>query len=327
MSSQASVASLLENPEFIEILQKAIELEEEGTGNAPWKKGWDYTNINESPQTLSRLAQEGLIEVESRPSSDPNRYTLESVEDTQEMLKRVTGAEESETDDCVEEDDTDDEQELPEDLFDNIIGHEPVKKLLMRCLESDEQIHFRLQGQSSTAKSLFLTELERLEGAKYKSASGMTEVGLLDILIEQKPEFLLFDEIDKADNSAYAPLYEMTEHGRVQKTVSGEDISVDVDTNLIATLNHPEKLPEELRNRMIKLEFEQYSDDEYIEVVAGVLQAKFNLDEEIAEYIAEYQLHELGEKNVREPLQIAKLAENDLEDVKDVIDSIEAYRL
>ena len=323
------LGTLLENEDFIPVIEKAIDIEENGGTGAPWNSGWDYTDISETPQTLSKMAQEGILDISKRTSSSPNRYELFDLDKAKDLLELVN-SEDLVNDDVNNnnaEQESSGELEIPDDLFDNIIGHEPVKNLLLRSLKSDEQIHFRLQGESSTAKSLFLTEIERLEGSKYKSASGMTEVGLLDILIDQKPNFLLFDEIDKADKSAYSPLYEMTEHGRVQKTISGSDMTVDVNTSMIATLNHPEKLPQELRNRMIKLEFEQYTDDEYIEVVTGVLSSKFDLDEEVAEYIAEYQLNELGQKNVREPIQIAKLADNDIDDVKTVIESIEEYRL
>jgi hypothetical protein len=50
------------------------------------------------------------------------------------------------------------------------------------------------------------------------------------------------------------------------------------------------------------------------------------MDEDVASFIAEYQLEELDDKNVREPEQIAKLSENDKEDVKQVIENIEMYR-
>jgi hypothetical protein len=251
-------------------------------------------------------------------------YKLSDLDNAKRLVSVVEDGEKPEADEDIVE--SEPEYEIPDDLFDNVIGHEPVKSLIMRCIESDEQIHFRLQGESSTAKSLFLTELERLPTSKYRSASGMTEVGLLDILMEQQPEFLLFDEIDKADNDCYTPLYELSEHGRVQKTISGNDVNIELDCNIIVTLNHPEKLPDELKKRMVKLEFEEYSDEDYLNVVTGVLMEKYELDEDVAEYIAEYQLNELGEKNVREPEQIAKLADNSIEDVKKVIEHIGKYR-
>jgi hypothetical protein len=322
--SQGKISSLIDNPDYLNILKEAIDIEESGGVGTPWKDGWDYSDISESPQRLTQMVQEGLIEISQRRSSDPNVYKLSDLDNAKRLVSVVEDGEKPEADeDSVE---SEPEYEIPDDLFDNVIGHEPVKSLIMRCIESDEQIHFRLQGESSTAKSLFLTELERLPTSKYRSASGMTEVGLLDILMEQQPEFLLFDEIDKADNDCYTPLYELSEHGRVQKTISGNDVNIELDCNIIVTLNHPEKLPEELKKRMVKLEFEEYSDEDYLNVVTGVLMEKYELDEDVAEYIAEYQLNELGEKNVREPEQIAKLADNSIEDVKKVIEHIGKYR-
>lgn len=321
-----NVRELLNNPDYVDILREAIEIEGGGGTGSPFKKGWDYSDVSCSPQTLTQMVQTEFVELGARRSNRPNAYKLTNLEDVKQTLEDFNNRYNESTEKSNIDEDSREDEEIPDDLFDKIIGHEPVKDLLRRTIESDDQIHFRLQGESSTAKSVFLTELERLKGAKYRSASGMTEVGLLDILMHQKPEYLLFDEIDKAENECYTPLYELTEHGRVQKTISGNDIDIGLNCNLIVTLNHPEKLPEELRKRMVSLEFEEYTDEEYINVVSGVLQDKYELDDEIASYIAEYHLNELGDKNVREPEQIAKLAGDTKEDVEQVIENIETYR-
>lgn len=325
--SHGKLSCLIDNPEYLETLKSAIDIEDNGGTGPPWKKGWDYSDISESPQVLSQMVQDGLLDISQRRSGDPNVYKLFDLEEAKELVQLIEEDNQQDSESTDSDDADSKDYDIPDDLFDNIIGHEPIKDLIMRCITSDEQIHFRLQGESSTAKSLFLTQLERIPTSKYRSASGMTEVGLLDILMEQQPEFLLFDEIDKADNDCYTPLYELSEHGRVQKTISGNDVNIELDCNIIVTLNHPEKLPEELKKRMVKLEFEEYSDEDYLDIVTGVLMDKYGLDEEVAQYIAEYQLNELGEKNVREPEQIAKLADNDIEDVKRVIEYIGEYRL
>ena len=314
---------LIENPEYIDVLEKAVEIEDNGGTAHPWKSGWNFSDVGCSPQSLTQIVQTPYIDISTRPSSDPNTYKLTDLESVKTVLKNFDEPAEEET---VSEENEQEPDGLPDDIFDNIIGHDEVKNLFHRMVQTEEQIHFSLQGESSTAKSVFLTELDRLDGAKYRSASGMTEAGLLDILMEQRPKYLLFDEIDKADNECYTPLYELTEHGRVQKTISGKDIDIELNCNIIVTLNHPEKLPEELRKRLITLRFEEYSDEEYIKVVSGVLQDKYELSDEIASYIAEYHLNELGEKNVREPEQIAKLAGDTKEDVEQVIEHIETYR-
>jgi len=318
----ATVSTLLQKEEFLDAYESAIDFTEEGGTENPWKSGFNYSDVSGTPQVLSMMAQEGLLDMD-RHSSRPNMYSIPNLDLAKEALNIIQ-------DGNISDKQTKDEDreipDIPEDLFDNIIGHEPVKQLFTRALNIEDQTHFRLQGKSSTAKSLFLTEIERLPNAKYRSASGMSEAGILDILIEQQPQYLLFDEIDKADNSCYTPLYELTEHGRIQKTISGQDINIELNCNLIVTLNHPQRLPQELKNRMVRLDFEEYSDDEYIEVVTGVLQDEYNLDKEVAAFIAEYQLEELGVKNVREPEQIAKLANNSIDDVKQVIKNIEKYR-
>jgi len=319
------VGTLVENPEYADILESALELEKSGGTGPPWKKGWTFSDIRAKPGTLTQMVQAGLLDVEKRPSNDPNQYSLVNPDEVEQGLTLLEEGGEPHTDD-VGDSDSNQDIEVPDDMFDKVIGHDPIKDLMMRGIQTEDQTHFRLQGESSTAKSLFLTEMERLPNSKYRSASGMTEAGLLDILMDQQPRYLLFDEIDKADKECYTPLYELTEHGRVQKTISGKEVNIELNCNLVVTLNHPEQLPEELRKRMVKLEFEEYDDKEYIEVVSGVLQDHYDLDDGVAMFIAKYHLEELGEKNVREPEQIAKLADNTKEDVKRVIEQIEEYR-
>jgi Zn-finger protein len=327
MVSESDIISILvENEEYFDVLERAIEIEQ-NVELKPWKNGWNYSDIEAEPHIPRMMTEKGLLDV-SRTSNNPNTYEVSNIEQAEEAIRLIKEGSVGKTpDERVDSNKEPADGEIPDDMFDTIIGHEPVKDLLDRCMRRDKQTHFRLQGDSSTAKSLFLTELERLPNSKYRSAGGMTEVGLLDILMEQQPKYLLFDEIDKADNSCYTPLYELTEHGRVQKTISGKDVTIQLDCNLIVTLNHPDRLPRELKSRMIRLDFEEYDDDEYIEVVTSVLQDKFDLDEKVATFIAEYQLEELGVKNVREPEQIAKLADNDIDDVKSVIENIEQYRV
>lgn len=54
----------------------------------------------------------------------------------------------------------------PEDLFQDIIGHDDVKELLRACLAATRLVHVLLAGPPVLAKSLFLWELERVLGER-----------------------------------------------------------------------------------------------------------------------------------------------------------------
>ena len=191
------VSTLLENEEYIDIIKSFLD---DDIDVPPWKGGLDYTDVAASPQILSQMVQDEILEIARRNTSDPNAYQLCDEEEARQAITLVE-SEGTIGQDGDEQEKTEDDG-IPDDIFDIVIGHDPVKDLLMRGINTEEQVHFRLQGESSTAKSVFLTELERLPGAKYRSASGMTEAGLLDILIQQQPKYLLFDEIDKADKES-----------------------------------------------------------------------------------------------------------------------------
>ncbi len=56
--------------------------------------------------------------------------------------------------------------EIPENLFEDIIGHDEVKELLRACLLAEKPVHVLLAGPPALAKTLFLWDIERAGGEK-----------------------------------------------------------------------------------------------------------------------------------------------------------------
>ena len=52
------------------------------------------------------------------------------------------------------------QQQQSEDFFNEIVGYVDIKKLLMRCIQSDS-MHVILDGPPASAKSLFLYEMQK----------------------------------------------------------------------------------------------------------------------------------------------------------------------
>jgi len=53
---------------------------------------------------------------------------------------------------------------LPDDTFEDVIGHDDIKELLTAALLTQRSVHVLLAGPPALAKSLFLWDIERVCG-------------------------------------------------------------------------------------------------------------------------------------------------------------------
>lgn len=58
--------------------------------------------------------------------------------------------------------------QIGEDLFNEVVGYADIKKLLRRCIQSNEPIHIIFDGTPASAKSMFLLSMQKkLENTYY----------------------------------------------------------------------------------------------------------------------------------------------------------------
>src|SRR5436309_8063894 len=82
--------------------------------------------------------------------------------------------------------------------FDEIIGHDQIKKLFQMATTSNEPTHILLTGPPASAKTMFLLSLrQHLKSTYFFDGSNTTKAGIIDYLLENKLRYLLIDEIDK----------------------------------------------------------------------------------------------------------------------------------
>jgi Holliday junction DNA helicase RuvB len=85
-----------------------------------------------------------------------------------------------------------------EDVFDDIIGHEHIKRLFGLALRSEGSTHILLSGPPASAKTMFLLSLrQRLKDSYFVDGGNTTKAGLIDYLFKNGAPYLLIDEIDK----------------------------------------------------------------------------------------------------------------------------------
>jgi MoxR-like ATPase len=83
-------------------------------------------------------------------------------------------------------------------LFEDIIDYDRIKRLFRMALESDSAIHILLVGPPASAKTTFLTSLiHQLKNSYFADGTNSSKAGMIDYIFENKPRYLLVDEIDK----------------------------------------------------------------------------------------------------------------------------------
>jgi replication-associated recombination protein RarA len=95
---------------------------------------------------------------------------------------------------------------------------------------------------------------------------------------------------------------------------------------LFATSNDIERLSKPLRSRLMEFHLPEYDFDEFREIVVKLAAKGYRINREIAARIAFVVWYEMGTKDVRDALQLAKLVTS-IEDVEKIAGTIMKYNL
>jgi Holliday junction DNA helicase RuvB len=194
---------------------------------------------------------------------------------------------------------------IPQDLFDVVFGYDDVKKLFLLSLQSEHPVHILLVGPPATAKSVFLMELKRLSGCRFAIGGTSSKAGIVDFIIDQRPRYLLIDELEKMDMKDYSALLSLMADGIVARLKKGMTEEIRVKTWIFAAANKDEKLPRELRSRFATVYLKEYTEQEFKRVTTAVLVKRDHVNEDIAAKIADIVV--VRSRDVREAQRIAWL--------------------
>jgi len=198
ISKEEVLNCLLENPQYVELLRRAVQIEEAHRGDKRWL-GWSWDELPAHPATINKLIIKGLV-YKSYDSAKFTHYKLVNLEATKWALRELETLQNQPATPVEER-----EAEIPPDMFDVVEGYDDLKEFILASLNADEPVHILLVGSPGTAKSLLLSEIERLEGARYIPMGTATKVGIRDILFEEMPRYLIVDDLDKlSDKGARA---------------------------------------------------------------------------------------------------------------------------
>ncbi|MEQ4488805.1 MAG: ATP-binding protein [Dehalococcoides mccartyi] len=281
----------------IELLNEIAKFEDSHDMEKEYRIGWGWRQVRVWPATLSRLFKDGYLENVFRSNSFTG-YRLSEL--GRKVIARSQETEETESESQ--------KLEVPEGLFQDIIGHNEVKELLRASLMAEKPVHVLLTGPPALAKTLFLWDIERACGEKaiWLVGSATSKAGLWDMVAERQPQVLLIDEMDKMNAADTAALLSMMEGGRLVRAKVGRQLDLHNPIWVVAATNRMDMLSPELRSRFAIRRLNPYSQEEYLTVVKGVLVRRENTSQEMAEEIA--QRLDGRSQDVRDSIRVARLA-------------------
>lgn len=253
-----------------------------------------------------------------------NRYKTYRLKDPEAMEEAVARLNGDFTQAIKDNDDgSEDEETISDDLLDIVIGHETKIRRIMRALQADAPVHLLLCGVPGTAKSLIADTIATLPGTSRVVGSGASRSGLADLLYNHRPRRLIFDELDKAHAQDYSILLELMERGTVTMTKVGKTYSIPINCMVVATANWWDRIPKEHMDRFELITFREYTDMEFTATAIAVLQTHHNIEHSFAQKIASACLNELNSKSIRQVIRMARMCKDEkeldeyLEDLKE----------
>src|SRR5262249_954651 len=151
-------------------------------------------------------------------------------------------------------------------------GYDHVKRLFSMAVESESRTHILLVGPPASAKTMFLTSLlEFLKNAHFVDAGNSTKAGMIQYLFENRPDYLLIDELDKLGPKHQTFLLNLMETGIISETKFGKTRQIEIETSVFATCNDTRKLSAALRSRFFVVELKPYTYDQFYEITVRLL--------------------------------------------------------
>jgi Holliday junction DNA helicase RuvB len=267
-----------EDPKLQETLRKFVEKERLGR-QKEYFLGLEWYDIPASPRYLSDLAIRGIVRVTSK-SNKSIYYVLDDLELTDKVLRKLDGEE-------VDLDLKEPEERLPDDFLNTLIGYEDLKELILRSIHAEMPIHLLLIGPPASGKSIVLSEIGRLPRSRFALGGGSTKAGITQLLTEQRPRYLIIDEIDKASHDDLSTLLSLMESGLVSITKGHRQEQIRMKTWVFAGGNSLKGVAPELASRFEIKYLEPYSKEDFVIVAERVLTMREKTNPDIAKLIAE----------------------------------------
>ncbi len=196
---------------------------------------------------------------------------------------------------------------VPKDLFEDIIGYDDVKAQLSMALRARQPVHVLLYGPPATAKSLFIESLKVLPGAVLTFGDEISKAGLRRFVLEERPRYLILDEIEKMASEDDTILLELLEHQTVSVVHHDQRWMETIDMRVFGAANDLRKMRRELLSRFHKVRLREYTPDEFRYVAYNYLTKRGNppaVARSIADGVSERS------RDIRDAIRIAAMSQS-----------------
>jgi len=213
-------------------------------------------------------------------------------------------------------------------MFDQIIGYDGIKRTFARSLDSKEPVHILLVGPPGQAKTLFLKSILETFGEKktYFTVGGnASKSGLIDVLFDMQPKYLLVDEIEHLKPEYQTMLLSLIETGILTQTMHSKVRQIQLKTWVFATSNGTKKLSEPLLSRFRVMYLNEYDFSQFYEIAVKKLVAE-GLDKKAADEITISVWEQLPNPNIRNCIQIGRLVRNEPDIEMAIVDEVQNFK-
>jgi len=219
-------------------------------------------------------------------------------------------------------------EEPTAEMFSDIVGLDDVKKLVLDVLRADKPVHLLIVGPPASAKTMILEAISRFYNVPIVLAGTSTRAGLRDFIVENAPELMLIDELDKVDNPLdLSVLLTWMESQRLAVTMATKRAVVRCPTvcKVIAAANRVQRIPPELLSRFVVVYVKQYTEEESRAICLNVLVRREGVSQELATRIADAVVGKLGSRDPRDCVKVARLAKSP-DDVDRIVETLKGRR-
>lgn len=289
---------LREYPDAARCLREMIAWQdraEEGDLEAP-ALGWKPAEVHTDPRLARTLVSWGLADLVYQ-SNRSQEYSLKDWEAAQTALL----AREEARSNLVQLQPVD-----PQEMFTLVVGHDNAKTILRYALVADRPVHVLLWGPPAAGKTLMLDDISKLPGAHMYDGSTISKAGLLDLLFQEQPAYLVIDELQRMAAGDRAPLLSLMASGWVSRLHHNRQERLELRTKVFAGTNEVQKLGAAFESRFAKVEVPAYTPPQFLRVAEAVLQSRLGLGPEMARLVSLAVVeHSL---DIRDAINIASMA-------------------
>jgi len=203
-------------------------------------------------------------------------------------------------------------------IFDNIFGYEGIKRTFLRSLDSEEPVHILLVGPPGQAKTLFLKCVLEAFGDKafFTVGGNASKSGIIDVLFDMRPKYLLVDEIEHLKPDYQTILLSLMETGILTQTLHNKVRQTQLKTWVFATSNGKRRLSDTLLIRFRVMYLNEYNFSQFYE----------GLSDYAADEIARSVWEQLPNPNIRNCVQIGQLVKNESNINVAILDEIQNFK-